>query len=124
MLSFGKQRVTMALAISRGDILLVDFEPTLEGEASKTRPAVVISNNASNNFAPTITVLPLTTNTHKIYPFQVFLRANQTGLDYDSKVQAEQIRTVSKKRVKTYVHSLAEGIIGELEQALRLHVGL
>jgi mRNA interferase MazF len=112
------------LTIQRGDVLLVDFEPTLEGEASKVRPAVVISNNANNNFAPTITVLPLSTNTRKLYPFQVLLESSITGLDADSKAQAEQVRTMSKKRIRGFVKSLPEEVVGKLEQALKLHLGL
>jgi mRNA interferase MazF len=105
-------------------VLLVNFEPTLEGEANKIRPAVVMSNNANNNFALTITVLPLSTNTRKLYPFQVLLESSVTGLDADSKAQAEQIRTMSKKRVKGFVKSLPDDVVGKLEQALRLHLGL
>jgi mRNA interferase MazF len=112
------------LVIKRGDILLVDFEPTLEGEANKIRPAVVMSNNANNTFAPTITVLPLSTNTNKIYPFQMLLASSVTGLDADSKVQAEQVRTMSKKRVRGFVKSLPDEIVERLEQALRLHLAL
>lgn len=112
------------LTIGRGDVLLVDFEPTQEGEANKIRLAVVMSNNANNQFAPTITVLPLTTNTRKLYPFQVLLEASITGLDADSKAQAEQVRTVSKKRVKGFVKSLPDEVVEKLEQALRLHLGL
>lgn len=116
--------VANTLVIKRGDVLLVDFEPTLEGEANKVRPAVVISNNANNNFAPTITVLPLSTNTHKLYPFQVLLESSITGLDGDSKAQAEQVRTMSKKRVKRFVKSLPDEVVGKIEQALKLHLGL
>ena len=90
----------------------------------KIRPAVVISNNANNNFAPTITVLPLSTNTRKLYPFQVLLESSLTGLDSDSKAQAEQVRTMSKKRVKGFVKSLPDEMVERLEQALRLHLGL
>ncbi len=53
----------------QGDIFLVDLEPALSGEANKTRPVVILSNDASNKFAPTVTVVPLTSNTRKLYPF-------------------------------------------------------
>jgi mRNA interferase MazF len=69
-------------------------------------------------------VLPLSTNTRKLYPFQVLLEASVTGLDMDSKAQAEQVRTKSKKRVKGFVKSLPDNVVGRLEQALRLHLGL
>jgi mRNA interferase MazF len=112
------------LTIRRGDVLLVDFDPTLEGEANKIRPAVVMSNNANNNFAPTITVMPLSTNTRKLYPFQVLLEASVSGLDSNSKAQAEQVRTMSKKRIRGFVKSLPDDVVAKLEQALRLHLDL
>ena len=107
--------------IQQGDIYLVDLEPTLPGEANKTRPAVILSNNANNNFAPSVTVIPITTNTKKLYAFHVFLAREDTGLDYDSKAQAEQVRTISKKRLKQYIGLLDKGYISEIKQALRLH---
>lgn len=128
MPNFGSKPVatdsSKPIVIKRGDVLLVDFEPTLESEANKIRPAVVMSNNANNNFAPTITVLPLSTNTRKLYPFQVLLESSITGLDADSKAQAEQVRTMSKKRIRGFVKSLPDGVVVKLEQALKLHLGL
>jgi len=110
--------------IRQGDIYLVDLEPTQDGEANKTRPAVILSNNANNNFAPTVTVVPITTNTKSLYPFQVFLAHEDTGLDYDSKAQAEQVRTISKKRLRQYIGILEKAYILEIKKALGLHFGI
>lgn len=108
----------------QGDIFLVDLEPALSGEADKTRPAVIMSNNANNEFAPTVTVVPLTSNTRKLYPFQVFLDGATTGLDFDSKAQAEQVRTVSKRRLKRRVGRVEESDVSFIHQTLRLHFGM
>ena len=107
--------------IQQGDIYLVDFEPALSGEANKTRPAVIVSNNANNNFAPSVTVIPITTNTKKVYPFHIFLAHEDSGLDYDSKAQAEQVRTISKQRLKHHIGLLDKGYISEIKKALQLH---
>ena len=88
----------------RGDIVKVNLDPALGAEASKVRPAVVVSNDAANATAArlgrgVITVVPVTSNTARIYPFQVLLNARQTGLARDSKAQAEQVRSVAVERV-------------------------
>lgn len=114
----------MNLPIKQGDIFLVDLEPTLTGEANKTRPAAILSNNANNNFAPTVTVVPLTTNTNKLYPFQIFLASEDSGLDFDSKAQAEQVRTISKKRLKHHIGTLKDIHIDDIKQALLLHFAI
>ena len=88
----------------RGEIRLVDLEPVMGAEANKRRPAVVVSNDAANATAArlgrgVITVVPVTTNIERIYPFQVLLRSAGTGLRGDSKAQAEQIRAVAVRRL-------------------------
>ncbi len=65
----------------------------------KKRPVLIVSNNANNNAATTITVIPITSNVKKIYPFEVFLETSETGLIKPSKAQCHQIRTISKNRI-------------------------
>src|SRR5260370_7307285 len=82
----------------RGEIRVVDFNPGRGSEASKRRPAVIVSNDGANAVAArlgrgVITVLPITSNIRRIYPFQVRLQAAATGLRQDSMAQAEQIKT-------------------------------
>ena len=89
----------------RGEIVIVSLDPSRGAEATKTRPAVVVSNDAANTTATrlgrgVITVVPVTSSITRIYPFQVLLPAEQTGLPRDSKAQAEQIRSVA--RLKDY----------------------
>ena len=81
----------------RGEIWLVSLEPIVGSEIGKTRPAVVISNNKNNQFSDTITVIPLTSKTAKVYPFEALLPKEDTGLIKDSKAKSNQIRTVDKR---------------------------
>ena len=113
----------------RGEIVTVNLDPARGSEASKARPAVVVSNDAANATATrlgrgVITVVTVTSNIARIYPFQVLLPAGQTGLTQDSKAQAEQIRSVAVERIRTHVGQLPAALITELDQALRVHLSL
>jgi mRNA interferase MazF len=115
--------------VIRGEIREVDFEPVRGSEASKRRPAVVVSNDGANTTAArlnrgVVTVVPVTSNVARIYPFQVFLRAKDCGLGVDSKAQAEQVRSVAVERVGRRLGELPESTMLELEDALRLHLDL
>jgi mRNA interferase MazF len=113
----------------RGEIVTVSFDPALGSEAAKTRPAVVVSNDAANGTATrlgrgVITVVPVTSNIARVYPFQVLLPARETGLPSDSKAQAEQVRSVAVERVGRHVGQLPAALVSELDQALRVHLSL
>jgi len=113
----------------RGEVRLVEFEPTRGAEANKTRPALIVSNDGANAIADrlgrgVVTVLPLTSNTERIYTFQVFLPADDRGLPRDSKVQAEQVRSVAVERVGRRLGAVPPGLMAEVDAALRLHLGL
>jgi mRNA interferase MazF len=113
----------------RGEIVSIDFDPAQGSEANKTRPAVIVSNDAANATATrlgrgVITVVPVTSNITRVYPFQVLLPAHQTGLPRDSKAQAEQVRSVSVERVGKLLGHLPAALVAELDRALRVHLGL
>jgi mRNA interferase MazF len=113
----------------RGDIVAVSLDPVRGSEVSKTRPAVVVSNDAANATAErlgrgVIIVVPVTSNVARIYPFQVLLRADQTGLGRDSKAQAEQVRSVAVERIGNRVGRLPPATMTELDEALRVHLAL
>jgi mRNA interferase MazF len=123
------ERRRVDAVIRRGDIHLVDLEPVRGSEANKRRPGVVISNDAANATASrlgrgVVTVIPITSSAAHIYPFQVLLPAGRTGLDRDSKAQAEQIRSVAVERIGTRLGAVPGDLLLELEEAVRLHVGL
>lgn len=113
----------------RGEIRLVDLDPARSGEADKRRPAVIVSNDGANTTAArlgrgVVTVIPVTANVERVYPFQVLLPAGQTGLARDSKAQAEQVRSISVDRVTSKAGSVPPGLMVEIDEALRLHLGL
>lgn len=113
----------------RGEIRLVDLDPSKGSEAGKRRPAVIVSNNNANHSAATtgrgvITIVPLTSNTARVLPFQVLFPAGQTGLRLDSKAQAEQVRSVSVQRLGSVLGIAPVHLMRELDSALRLHLGL
>ena len=113
----------------RGEIREVDLEPARGSEASKRRPAVIVSNDGANTTASrlgrgVITVVPVTSNVTRVYPFQVLLPASECGLRLDSKAQAEQVRSVTIERVGRRLGQLPSPLLSELEDALRLHLDL
>jgi mRNA interferase MazF len=107
----------------RGDIYLVNFDPTIGHEVKKARPAVVITNDINNEFSPVLTVIPLSSNVSRVYPFEVFLPASEegVGLTKDSKIMVNQIRTVDKKRLIKKLSTISLDIIKEIESAIKLH---
>ena len=117
------------VVIRRGDIHLVDLDPARGSEANKRRPAVIVSNDAANATASrlgrgVITVVPVTSNAQRVYPFQVILPAAETGLDRDSKAQAEQVRSISVGRMADRLGVVPNAIMLDIDEALRLHLGL
>lgn len=113
----------------RGEIRLVDLDPIRGAEASKRRPAVIVSNDGANATAArlgrgVVTVVPLTSNTARVYPFQVLLRASETGLERDSKAQAEQVRAVAIERLGDRIGVVPPAVMAVLAEALRLHLAL
>jgi mRNA interferase MazF len=113
----------------RGDIYSVDLDPARGSEADKVRPAVLVSNDAANRVAErlgrgVVTMVPLTTNTRRVYPYQVRVPAEASGLAGDSKAQAEQVRSVSVARLRKRVGQLTPKLLADLDRALVLHLGL
>lgn len=113
----------------RGDVVWVDFELVRASEANKRRLAVIVSNDGANRTAErlgrgVVTVVPVTSQTRRVYPFQVAIPARSSGLAKGSKAQAEQIRSVSVERIDQVVGRLPAGLLGELDHAIRLHLDL
>ena len=113
----------------RGEIRMVNFEPTLGNEANKLRPAIIVSNDAANSMAETlgrgvITVIPVTSKTERVLPFQVLLSAAKTGLPKDSKAQVEQIRSIAYERFGRKVGSVPYEVMALVEDAIRLQLAI
>jgi mRNA interferase MazF len=113
----------------RGEIWRVDLAPARGSEANKRRPAVIVSNDRANATATrlgrgVVTVVPVTSNIAKVYPFQVLLPAAANGLAVDSKAQVEQIRSVATERLLGRLGRVSVVEMQQLDEALRLHLEL
>lgn len=113
----------------RGEIRLVNLEPARGSEANKRRPAVIVSNDGANGAAEqlgrgVLTVVPVTSRTEYVHPFQVLLPAARTGMRHDSKAQAEQVRSVAVERIGKIVGHVPDDLARALDDALRLHLAL
>ena len=101
----------------------------MSGESAYRRPAVIVSNDGANSTAArlgrgVISVVPMTSNVTRVYPFQVLVPAGKSGLDRDSKAQAEQVRSLSVERVGERLGSVSAPLMLEVDEALRLHLAL
>lgn len=108
---------------------MVDLASPIGAEAAFERPAVIVSNNAANESASAmgrgvVTVVPITGNIRRVYPFQVRLAARSCGLSRDSKAQAEQIRAIAIERLRHRVGRVPPQTMNEVEAAMRLHLVL
>jgi mRNA interferase MazF len=111
--------------MKRGEIYYATLDPSIGSETAKRRPILIVSNNISNQAATTLTILPITSNVTKVYPFEVLLQPVDSGLPKVSKVQAQQIRTISKQRIAgNKISSLQESLMQIVDAAIKLHLAL
>ena len=108
----------------RGEIWLVSLEPVAGSEIGKTRPALIISNDRNNEYSSTVTLIPITSSIDKVYPFEVFISKTDSGLQLDSKIKCNQIRTVDKLRLIKFVSKIIAERLIEVEEALLIHIGM
>ena len=113
----------------RGEIRLADLEPVRGSEANNRRPVVIVSNDRANAVADrlgrgVVTVVPVTSNTNRIFSFQTLPPAQETGLRQDSKAQAEQVRSISAERLGAVLGRAPADVMARLDDALRLHLQL
>lgn len=104
----------------RGEVWWVDFNPSIGGEAQKVRPAVIMSNDASNKAMNRVQVVPVTSNTSKCFPCEAYIEIEGKL----SKAMADQISTVSKLRLKNKIGRISEQNILEVERAIKIQLDL
>ena len=106
--------------MKRGEVWWVSFEPAIGGEIKKKRPAVVISNDASNEFLNRLQVVPLTSKVGRLYPSEAYVSIKGER----RKAMADQLTTVSKVRLSNRYAKLSTADMEQVEKAVRVQLGL
>jgi mRNA interferase MazF len=109
----------------RGDVYLVNFDPTVGSEIRKTRPAVVLQNDIANRHSPITIVAAVTSQFEKpLYPTEVLIRATEGGLAADSAALLNQIRSIDKKRLVKRLGSVRVETMATIDRAIQISLGL
>ncbi|MBB6730832.1 type II toxin-antitoxin system PemK/MazF family toxin [Cohnella zeiphila] len=113
------------MIVKRGDVFYADLSPVVGSEQGGVRPVLVIQNDIGNRFSPTVIVAAITAQIQKAkLPTHVEIEAKTHGLDRDSVVLLEQIRTIDKQRLTDKITHLEEEMMRKVDDALQISVGL
>ena len=109
----------------RGEVFLVNFDPTLGAEIRKTRPALILQNDIANEHSPITIVAAITSKSDdRLYPTEVLLKAREGGLDFDSVVLLNQIRSIDRRRLVKRMGKLRTSTMTRVDNALQISLGM
>ena len=111
------------MVIKRGDIFYADLDPIIGSEQGGIRPVLVVQNNVGNRYSPTVVVLPVSSAKKDYLPTHIHICGSKM-LPKDSIVLAEQIRTIDRNRLKSYVGSVGFEIMKKVDKAVKISIGV
>ena len=113
------------MEVHRGEVFYADLSPVVGSEQGGVRPVLVVQNDVGNKFSPTIIVAAVTSQLNKAkLPTHVPIHADKNGLDRDSVVLLEQLRTIDKKRLREHIGTVDDEVIGVVDDALSVSLGI
>ncbi len=110
--------------MKRGEIYFANMNPTIGKELNKTRPVLIISNDINNLYSELVTIVPITSQTEKIYPYEVLINKDESGLNKNSKIKCNQIRTIDKLRLTKKAGTISKDKLDQIERAICLHLDI
>ncbi len=113
------------MVIRRGDIFYADLSPVVGSEQGGIRPVLIVQNDVGNKYSPTVIASAITSQINKAkLPTHIEIKANEYGLQKDSVILLEQIRTIDKKRIKEKIGHLDDELMKRVNDALGISFGL
>ena len=106
--------------MKRGEVWWVNFDPSVGGEIQKERPAVIVSNDIANRLLNRVQVVPLTSNVDQLYPSEAYVMVG----DVQQKAMADQLTTVSKKRLSKQMGKISKSYLQAVERVIKIQLGL
>jgi mRNA interferase MazF len=109
----------------RGDIYLVNFDPTIGSEISKTRPALIIQNNIANESSPITIIAAITSKfDDRLYPTEVLIEPPEGGLKTNSVILLNQVRSIDRQRLIRRIGAIGSAKLSEVDRAIQISFGL
>lgn len=113
------------LEIKRGDIFYGDLSPVIGSEQGGVRPVLIIQNDIGNKYSPTVIIAAITSQINKAkLPTHIEINANDYGLNRDSVVLLEQVRTIDKKRLREKIGNFDDDMMKKVDEGLQISLGL
>jgi len=117
--------MSMAQVVKRGDIYYADLSPVIGSEQGGIRPVLIIQNDIGNKYSPTVIITAITSQINKAkLPTHVEISSEEYGLNKDSVILLEQIRTIDKRRLKDKIGHISDELMVRVDQALMISLGM
>ena len=118
-------KVNTNLDIKRGYLYYADLSPVVGSEQGGVRPVIIIQNDIGNKYSPTVIVAAITSQINKAkLPTHIEISAHEYGLNKDSVILLEQIRTIDKKRLREKIGCLDKNMMLKVDNSLQISLGL